>query len=197
MTGLFLHSSTLKNVTCDCSSAAFSYIFQRQHCLFWMVSSPALSPLTQAVPSLSHLPALCSHILPIPVWSAGKCHAAAPQPLLPAPSCLLVVNSLFTKAQRTARDQTLVLQKSWRISAHQATFMSAELLFPIETSSVWIFSKYMRQSIDQNANEQTFFSSKKTSCIFRTHWCVTSGLSLTEKNTLTFVTNFNLKLFFL
>lgn len=104
MTRLFLPSSILKNVTCDCSSATFSYIFQRRHCLFWMVSSPALSPLTQAVPSLSHPPALCSHILPIPVWSAGKRRAAAPQPFLLAPSCLLVVNSLFKEAQRTARE---------------------------------------------------------------------------------------------
>lgn len=39
----------------------------------------------------------------------------------------------------------------------------------------------MKQSINQNANEHFFFSNKKTSCIFRTHWCVTSGLSLTEK----------------
>lgn len=58
---------------------------------------------------------------------------------------------------RLNRGQTLVLQKSRRISAHQVSFMSAEL-FP---SSVWIFSKYMRQSTDQNANEQIFFPIRK------------------------------------
>lgn len=51
-------------------------VCQAQSYLLW---------LTQPVPSLSHLPALCSHILPIPEWSAGKCHAAAPQPLLMSP----------------------------------------------------------------------------------------------------------------
>lgn len=97
---------------------------------------------------------------------------------------------------RLNRGQTLVLQKSWRVSAYQVSFISAELLFPSETSSVWIFSKYMRQSIDQNANEQNFFSDRKTNCIFRTHWWRDFWPLFDRKNALTFVTKFNLKLSF-
>lgn len=74
--------------------------------------------------------------------------------------------------------QALVLQKSWRISAHQVSFMSAEPLFLSETSSIW---NTWGKALTKMQMSRIFFSNRKTSCIFRTHWCMTSGLSLTEK----------------
>lgn len=83
MTRLFLPSSTLKNVTCDCSSAAFSYTFQRHHCLFWMCVKPSSISCDTASPQPESPACLVLPHAPHPsteCWEVPYCRSSASPP---------------------------------------------------------------------------------------------------------------------
>lgn len=55
--------------------------------------------------------------------------------------------------------------------------MFTKVLSPSDTSSIWTFSNDVRQGINQNANEQIFFSTIKPTVFWEHLWCMTCGLS--------------------